>query len=285
MKLRAIILGCGSSGGVPRLGGPDGKGDWGDCDPSDPRNRRRRCSLLVQRADEDGGWDRPDLTTILIDTSPDMREQLLDAGVGHLDAVFNTHDHADQSHGIDDLRALVIKQQARMPVYFSERTSPALLDRFRYCFESNDKTGYPAILEAMPLKPGEPVRIEGGTGPLEVLPVLVEHGGVQAFAFRIGGEGGQGPASFAYSPDLHDIPEASWPHLEGVPTWICDTLRYRPHPSHAHLEKTLGWFERAGVERGVLTNLHLDLDYAALDAKTPPYVTPAHDGMVVITGD
>ncbi|MEM9232877.1 MAG: MBL fold metallo-hydrolase, partial [Pseudomonadota bacterium] len=148
MRLRAIILGCGSSGGVPRPGGKDGQGDWGDCDPANPRNRRRRCSILVQRADPSKGWDTPDLTTILVDTSPDLREQLLSARVGRVDAVAWTHEHADQCHGIDDLRALVLAQRKRVPVWLHESTSPLLKSRFGYCFEDNSKTGYPAILDA-----------------------------------------------------------------------------------------------------------------------------------------
>lgn len=280
MRLRAIILGCGSSGGVPRIGGPDGKGDWGDCDPSNPKNRRQRCSLIVQRADEKAGWNSSALTTILVDPSPDMRMQLLDNSIGRLDAVLNTHDHADQSHGIDDLRALVLQQMKRMPFYFSEMTSPNLRSRFHYCFESNKETGYPAILDAKPLNPSKVFEIDGPTGPIPTCPILLQHGPVPSFGFRFGTDGGEG---LVYSPDLDDVPSQSWPLIEGADIWIVDALRYRPHPSHAHVDKTLSWLKRAQVNRGVLTNLHVDLDYDELTSKMPAHVTPAYDGMIVET--
>ena len=281
MSLRAIILGCGSSAGAPRLGGKNSEGDWGACNPENPKNRRRRCSILIQRADDDLGWNVPAFTSLLIDTSPDLRMQLLDAKIGRLDAVAWTHDHADQCHGIDDLRALVLNQRRRMPVWLSDVTSPVLKDRFSYCFQDNPKTGYPAILEDHPLTPGEPVHIGGPTGNIELLPVLMEHGPVPSLAFRMGG---MGEESIVYSPDISGVPEASWPMVTGCGVWICDALRYKPHPSHVHLEETLSWLTRAGAGRGVLTNLHIDMDYETLERETPAHVTPAYDGMVIETG-
>ncbi|WP_370339658.1 MBL fold metallo-hydrolase [Parvularcula marina] len=281
MSLRAIILGCGSSAGVPRLGGKNGEGDWGACDPENPKNRRRRCSILIQRADDDLGWNVPAFTSLLIDTSPDLRMQLLDAKIGRLDAVAWTHDHADQCHGIDDLRALVLNQRRRMPVWLSDVTSPVLKDRFSYCFEDNPKTGYPAILDDHPLTPAEPVEIGGPTGNIELLPILMEHGPVPSLAFRMGG---MGEDSIVYSPDISGVPEASWPMVTGCGIWICDALRYKPHPSHVHLEETLSWLTRAGAGRGVLTNLHIDMDYETLERETPTHVAPAFDGMVIETG-
>ena len=281
MSLRAIILGCGSSAGVPRLGGKNGEGDWGACNPENPKNRRRRCSILIQRADDDLGWNVPAFTSLLIDTSPDLRMQLLDAKIGRLDAVAWTHDHADQCHGIDDLRALVLNQRRRMPVWLSDVTSPVLKDRFNYCFEDNPKTGYPAILDDHLLTPGEPVEIGGPTGNIELLPILMEHGPVPSLAFRMGG---MGEDSIVYSPDISGVPEGSWPMVTGCGVWICDALRYKPHPSHVHLEETLSWLTRAEAGRGVLTNLHIDMDYETLERETPAHVAPAFDGMVIETG-
>lgn len=279
MKLRAIILGCGSSGGVPRIGGPGGVGDWGDCDPSEPKNRRRRCSILVQRADDQLGWEAEALTTILVDTSPDMRLQLLDARVGRLDAVVMTHEHADQCHGIDDLRALAMATRARVPVWFAEETCPALTRRFSYCFTSNPKTGYPAILDARTLSIGEGMDVDGPTGPIPVLPILLHHGPIDALGFRFGGtEEGQG---LCYSPDTNGVPEASWPLLKGADVWITDALRYTPHASHAHVAMALEWLERARARRGVLTNLHIDIDYGRLAEELPGGIVPAHDGMII----
>ena len=273
MRVRAVILGCGSSGGVPRIGGPGGRGEWGACDPDEPKNRRTRCSVLLQRADEARGWDG-ELTTVLVDTAPELRLQLVREGAARVDAVVFTHDHADQTHGIDDLRALALIGGARVPVYTDPDASPDLLSRFAYCFESPKGSPYPAILDArrLPL-PGEALVVDGPSGPLPVTPFAVEHGRVPALGFRAG--------PIAYAPDLSEVTAAAWETLSGVDTWIVDALRYAPHPTHAHLDKALAWLDRAGVRRGVLTNLHVDMDYRTLAAETPPHVDPAHDGMVV----
>lgn len=280
MRLKATILGCGSSGGVPRLGGPDGAGDWGDCDPDDPRNRRRRCSILVQRLpDAPDGTAPGELTTVLIDTSPDLREQLLAASIARLDGVVITHEHADQCHGIDDLRALVLRQGRRLPVWFSEVTCPWLAERFAYCFTDNEKTGYPAILDHRGLPPGEWMQVDGPTGPIPIRPILVGHGPVVSYAFRCGGEGGEG--GILYSPDVDRIPDEAWPMVMGPTCWIVDALRYRPHVSHSHVARSLEWLERSRAARGVLTNLHVDLDYRTLAEELPEGVVPAHDGLTV----
>jgi phosphoribosyl 1,2-cyclic phosphate phosphodiesterase len=256
-------LGCGSSGGVPRA-----DGDWGACDPNEPRNRRGRCGLLLQKWR--GGAGAPeDATTVLIDTSPDMREQLIRAQVRHLDAVLYSHDHADQTHGIDDLRAFVIRMRKRMPVWMDEPTARTLLPRFGYCFAGEG--GYAAILErAGELRPGEAVVIDGPGGALPITPLLQDHGFSVSLGFRIG--------RAAYSNDLVDMPAKTFAALEGLDLWIVDALRETPHPTHAHLARSLDWIERLKPGRAVLTNMHVDLDYRRLRAELPSGVEPAYDG-------
>jgi phosphoribosyl 1,2-cyclic phosphate phosphodiesterase len=252
------ILGCGSSGGVPRLGG-----HWGDCDPTEPRNARRRCSALVTREGPGG------VTRVLIDTSPDLRAQLLDAGVGTLDAVVYTHPHADHVHGIDDLRMVVHNTGRRLVVHADAPTRAALLTRFGYAFETPPGSMYPPICDLRPLD--GPVTVEGAGGPVTLTPFEVEHGSIPAQGLRIG--------DLAYLPDVSAIPEAAWPALAGLTTFVVDALRYKPHPTHAHLERTLGWIARAAPARAVVTNLHVDMDWATLRRTLPPGVEPAHDGL------
>ncbi len=257
---RFTILGCGSSGGVPRLGG-----DWGDCDPTNAKNRRRRCSMLVERIGAEG------ITRVLIDTSPDMRDQLLDAGIGTLDAVAYTHSHADHVHGIDDLRQIVFNLRRRLPVWADGPTQGALLDRFAYAFVQPEGSPYPPILDLHTID--GPFTIQGAGGPVTLTPFLADHGSIDALGFRIGG--------LAYLPDVVAIPETSWPLLTGLEIWVLDALRRKPHPTHAHLALSLEWMARAKPTRGVLTNMHLDLDYATLAAELPDHICPAYDGMIL----
>lgn len=254
------ILGCGSSGGVPRLGG-----HWGNCDPGNPKNARRRCSMLVERH-EGGG-----VTRVLIDASPDLRAQLLDAGIGVLDGVVFTHAHADHVHGIDDLRMIVFNLRARLAVWADEPTRDALLSRFGYAFVQPDNSPYPPILTLHPIN-GD-VTIDGAGGPLTLRPFEVTHGAAKALGFRI--------ENLAYLPDVSDISADVLPTLQGLDWWIVDALRRTPHPSHFHLERALEWISRVAPKRAVLTNMHIDLDYATLDAETPGHITPAHDGMTI----
>lgn len=275
--LRAIILGCGSSGGIPRPGGPDGRGQWGDLDPENPKNTRMRCSLLVQRAHERDGWDSEALTTVLVDTSPDLHRQMLMARVTHIDAVFYTHDHADQCHGIDDLRVMSLNSGQRVPVYIDDEICPDLVTRFAYCFEQKPGSAYPAILDKKPMPPsGTSVKVSGPSGDIEVTPFLQEHGRINSLGFLFGGRGG-----IAYSSDANELMPESFDLLEGCGIWIADALRRTPHPSHAHLDKALGWLDRVQASRGVLTNMHLDMDYDTLCAELPENVRPAYDGMSV----
>jgi phosphoribosyl 1,2-cyclic phosphate phosphodiesterase len=261
-RLTARILGCGSSGGVPRIGG-----DWGVCDPSEPRNRRSRCSLLLTVTAERAGQ----ATRVLIDTSPDMRDQLLAARVEHLDAVLMSHEHADQCHGIDDLRALVLRQRRRMPVHMDQRTADILMKRFDYCFVGVG--GYPAILDALiDLVPGQAITVEGQAGPLTILPLDQDHGGAtRSLGFRIG--------NFAYCNDVVRLPEETMERLGGLDVLIVDALRYTPHPTHANLEQALARISRLKPVHAILTNLHVDMDYRRLLAELPLGVVPAYDGM------
>ncbi len=259
-RLRLTILGCGSSGGVPRVG--DG---WGACDPDEPKNRRTRCSLLVERFRQ--GARRP--TRLIVDTAPDMRFQLLAAGVDRIDGVLFSHDHADQTHGIDDLRTIAYAMRQRIPTWLDEATASTLMVRFAYCFHGAD--GYPGILQARPMPPpGRALTVEGPGGPIAAIPLTQDHGVGPSLGFRFG------PA--AYNNDVVDLPEASFALLGGLKLWIVDALRYTPHPTHAHVEKSLGWIARLAPERAVLTNLHIDLDYNRLAAETPAHVEPAFDG-------
>ncbi|MEM7469942.1 MAG: MBL fold metallo-hydrolase [Pseudomonadota bacterium] len=259
MRRRFTILGCGSSGGVPRLGG-----HWGDCDPENPKNRRRRCSLLVEQIGPEG------TTTVLIDTSPDLREQLLDADVGRLDGVVYTHSHADHVHGIDDLRMVVFNMRERVQVWADMPTSEALEARFGYVFKTPPGSGYPPILELNPIE-GDVV-IDGPGGAVTLTPFEVQHGTIRSLGFRID--------DLAYLPDVSDL-DTGRKALHGLDWLIIDALRRTPHPSHSHLENTLDWIADLEPRQAVLTNMHIDLDYETVKAETPSNVTPAFDGMAI----
>jgi phosphoribosyl 1,2-cyclic phosphate phosphodiesterase len=262
LSLRFTILGCGSSGGVPRIAQ-----GWGACDPANPRNRRRRCSALVERTGPDG------VTTALIDASPDLREQLIGAGIGRLDGVLMTHPHADHVHGIDDLRPLYLVQRRRIDVYMDEPTSLIVRRNFSYIFEMPNGSSYPPIATDIRLAAGRVCRIDGRGGAIEALPFDLDHGDIGALGFRFG--------SLAYTPDVQRIPAASRAALEGLDVWIVDALRYRPHPSHFSLDEALAEIAAMRPRRAILTNLHTDLDYETLCRRLPPQVVPAYDGMSI----
>ena len=261
MSLTFTILGCGSSMGVPRvaLG-------WGECDPNNPKNRRRRCSLLVERTNPHGHKTR-----VLVDCTPDLRDQLLGAAVDWVDGVLITHEHADHIHGIDDLRPLFVFKRRRVPVYMDEATARGTHARFGYCFMTPPGSQYPPILSEHRLQPGQPVTIEGQGGSIAALPVLQDHGDIPSLGFRFG--------HVAYSADIKGLPPESIAALAGLDIWVVDALRLAPHPSHFDLEEALDWIARIKPKRAILTNLHSDLDYERLRARLPPNVEPAYDGM------
>jgi phosphoribosyl 1,2-cyclic phosphate phosphodiesterase len=266
-ELEFTILGCGSSAGVPRA-----DGDWGVCDPADPRNRRSRCSLLVRRPSADG----PDgETTVLVDTSPDLRLQTAAAGARRLDAVLFTHDHADQVHGLDDVRAFVVRNRRRTPCYMDDATHATLMRRFGYIFRGEGS--YPAICEDH-LIPAHGVdwSIDGPSGAIPIVTFDQDHGGVRSVGYRFG--------PVAYSSDVVGLPPEAFEALAGVKVWIVDALRYLPHPTHAHVARALEWIAAVKPERAILTDMHIDIDFKTLQSELPAGVEPAYDGMRFIVG-
>lgn len=264
--LKTTILGSGCSTGVPRA-----DGYWGRCDPQNPKNRRSRCSLLIQAYDD---LTPERATNIVIDTSPDFRSQIMQTGIKHLDAVLWTHDHADQTHGIDDMRAFALINKRQVPGYMDEATFESLTSRFGYVFTG--KLGYPPICDPRRLPPfGEVWHLEGPGGAVPVVTFDQEHGHIRSVGYRVG--------DVAYSSDVNDLPEESFDILQGVRVWIVDALRYDPHPTHAHLARALEWIERVKPERAILTNLHQDMDYAEVTAQLPPGVEVAYDQMTILS--
>ncbi|VAX03911.1 Metal-dependent hydrolases of the beta-lactamase superfamily I; PhnP protein [hydrothermal vent metagenome] len=249
--MKIIILGCGTSTGVPKIGGK-----WGVCDPDNPKNRRRRSSIYVEEQD----------TKIIIDTTPDLREQCLDANICRLDGVLYTHDHADHTHGIDDLRAISHIMKSRLDAYGDAKTMAVLKRRFEYIFES--RNGYPAILNS------HEITCDKFTiGSLPVQPFELIHGNMMTLGFRLN--------KMAYTTDLNAIPEKSERYLHGLDLWIVDALRPEPHATHSHLAQTLDWIEEFKPKRAILTHMTWDMDYETLKNTLPNHIEPAYDGMVI----
>ena len=258
--LKITILGCGSSGGVPRIGG-----DWGSCDPNEKKNIRTRCSLLIEKTSKEGK------TSVLIDTSPDMRQQLINAKVINLDAVLYTHDHADQTGGIDDLRAFALRNRKRVPVYLDKETSKRLIPRFDYCFKDGEKSGYPAILEENRIELFKEFVISGSGGEISFLPFLQKHGNIDSIGFKFN--------NIAYSSDVVGFHDKSLKYLYNLDYWIIDALRHLPHPTHTHLDQTLKWIKKYKTKKAYLTNMHIDLDYNYLLENLPNNVLPSYDSL------
>jgi len=261
-RRRFTILGCSSSPGVPRL-----NGDWGDCDPTNPKNRRLRASFLIEQIAPDGGR-----TVVVIDTGPDFREQMIAAGVQHVDAVLYTHAHADHLHGIDDLRGYFIMQHKRIPIHADAFTMARIRQGFGYCLETPAGGNYPPIVLPRLIESlDEPILIGGAGGDIAVMPHRQIHGDIDSLGFRFG--------NVAYCSDVSDFPAESVAKLRNLDVLIIDTLQYRYHPSHLSLEQSLSWIESLAPRRAILTHMHTPLDYATVMAQTPDHVEPAFDGM------
>lgn len=248
--MKVTILGCGTSGGVPRA-----PLVWGACDPNNPKNHRLRASIHVEEGD----------TSLIVDTSPDLRQQILNRDIRRLDAVLYTHDHADHVHGIDDLRGFYQDSRQRVPVYGDTATLQTLRQRFDYIFES--QSGYPAICEACDIAGMEQI------GDISVKPFRQGHGQGYSLGYRLG--------HMAYSTDVDALDDDAKDALRGLDVWIVDALRYKPHPTHAHLERTLEWIEELKPKRAILTHLAWDMDYDTLKAQLPSHIEPAYDGMII----
>lgn len=258
------ILGCGSSPGVPRI-----NGDWGACDPNNPRNRRSRAALLVEQIGPNGGR-----TTIAIDTGPDFRGQMIAAGVTSLDAVIYSHGHADHLHGIDDIRGFFHSSGKRIPIWADAFTMDRIRAGFGYCLEQPTGSDYPPIAEPRIIPPSlSPVIIDGEGGPVSFHPLLQRHGSIDSLGFRVG--------DFAYCSDVSDFPDETRSKLSGLDVLVIDTLQYRPHPSHLSLEQSLEWIRHFAPRRAILTHMHTPLDYDTVMRETPDHVEPAYDGMQI----
>ncbi len=288
--MRATILGCGSSGGVPRFGGVDGSGDWGDCDPNNPKNRRQRCSLLLEKTSDHG------TTKICIDAGPDFRAQMLQAHVDMLDALVLTHEHADHIHGIDDIRQFVnirtydrlkplhergevtredyleAVESSRVDCFAGMTCYEEMLNKFEYLFTREEGSLYPPIMHLRKIE--NDVQIHGKGGQISLTPISVPHGSINAFGFKID--------NLVYMPDVQDLTDHARDMIRGCETLIIDCLQFRSHGTHANYEMAMAWIEELKPTRAILTNLHSSLDYDALEKMTPDHVTPAFDGMQIM---
>jgi phosphoribosyl 1,2-cyclic phosphate phosphodiesterase len=254
--VKITVLGCGSSGGTPLVGATG----WGASNPDDPRNRRLRPSILVEQG----------ATTLLVDTSPDLREQMIRAGVERVDAILYTHAHADHVHGIDDIRSFNFHRGGPLDAWGGAETMATIQRRFDYVFEPYP-TERPRFFRPCltPHVANGPFRI----GEIDIVPFAQQHGRMASFGYRFG--------RFAYSTDVHALDEAAFAALEGIEVWIVDCLSETPHPTHSHLEQTLDWIRRVGPRQAWLTHLSHNMDYATLAAKCPAGVAPAHDGLTI----
>ena len=252
MKVR--VLGCGTSTGVPRIGS-----GWGECDPDEPRNRRLRSSILLESAGK----------RLLVDCGPDLREQLLTAGIDRIDAVIVTHDHADHCHGIDDLRPLAQQLERPMPLYARAELLDRLVSRFDYIFAGSGF--YPAI--AQPAELGQDLTV----GEARLRFVDQPHGRITSLGLRIEDDG----RSIVYAIDFNELSEDMRELYKGADVWICDCLSRRPHPSHTHLDAVLGWARELGVGQLYLSHLNNSMDYATLVSELPDWAAPAYDGLEI----
>jgi len=254
--MQFVILGCGSSMGVPRA-----DGFFGKCDPKNKKNYRTRCSAIIKTKDEN----------ILIDTSPDLRKQLLDNKISKIDKVLYSHMHADQTHGINDLRVFFIKNKKPIPVYADKATSNYLMNSFSYCFSTYNNE-YPAILKLNKIK--KKLFIKDNNKKISITPLKVKHGKVDSICYFIGKD-------LAYISDISEVSKKDYNKFLNLRYLVIDCLWYRNHPSHLNLDKTLELIKIFKPKKSVLTNLHNDLDYNELKKILPKNVVPAYDGMKI----
>jgi len=260
---RVTILGCGGSAGVPQIGGADGRGDWGACDPNEPRNRRTRSSIVL----EGEGGQR-----LLVDTGPDLREQLLACAVPKVDAILFTHAHADHVLGIDDVRILNRLIGRPLDAYATARTHEELFKRFDYAFQPwTQPYFFRPVLVAKAMEAGETVTIAG----MDVQVFEQDHGFIPTLGLRVGG--------FGYSTDVAKLDDAALVALTGVDTWVVDCFQRKPHKTHANVEQVIAWSDRLKPRRVVLTHMGHDIDWAWLRTRLPAHIEPAHDGLILDT--
>ncbi len=260
--MRIVLLGTGGSAGVPMIGGADGRGDWGACDPAEPRNRRSRSSIVVENAEG---------TRLLVDTSPELRTQLLDCQVPGVDAILYTHPHADHITGLDDVRLLNRIAGRPLDAFATHETLEELDRRFGYAFRPWQPPGFfRPVLVPREVLPGQIVTVAG----MRVELFEQNHGFSRSLGLRIGG--------FGYSTDVVELDDAAFAALEGVDTWVVGCfLRQGPHKTHADLGQVLTWAQRVGARRTVLTHMGTDMDWSWLKAHLPQGVEPGHDGMQI----
>lgn len=261
--MRITLLGCGGSAGVPMLGGPDGHGEWGRCDPAEPRNRRTRASIVIES---------PAGQRLLVDTSPDMRAQLLACGIARIDAILWTHAHADHITGLDDVRILNRIADRPLDAYATESTLEEIETRFGYAFRPWNPPGfYRPVFRAHAIHPGETIQAAG----LAIRTFAQDHGRITTLGLRVGG--------FGYSTDLVNLDDAAFAALDGIDTWLVGCFGLTPHPTHAHLDRVLGWAQRVGARRTILTHMGTDMDWAWLTARLPAGIEPGIDGLILTT--
>lgn len=260
--MKITLLGTGGSAGLPQIGGDDGRGDWGTTDPLEQKNRRTRTSIVIHTDNEH---------TILVDTGPDLREQLIANGIAHIDAIFYTHAHADHVAGLDDVRILNRLRNLPMPIYATSETLDELRQRFKYAFKlwNGNFFGRP-VLVPNEIIPGQSVWLNG----VKVLPIHQDHGFSSSLGLRIG--------DFAYCTDVVRLDETALAALHGIKTWVVDCFTPKSdHPSHAGLKTVKNWVKKLRPERTILTHMGPQMDYQTLKAELPPGIEPGYDGQTI----
>lgn len=251
-------------------------GTWGACDPNEPKNRRLRCSILVEQWEGGAIPPQDQRTIVLVDTSPDLREQLLNSKTERLDALLFTHEHADQTHGIDDVRALAYMMAQRIPTYMDAPTKNEIVDRFHYLFETPEGRLHPPILDLQPiLADGTQFEIDGPGGTITAEFLSVSHGPTPSGGFIFNKQ-------IAYTPDVWAIEDEVLDRMQDLEIWVMDALRYNEHPTHAHADRCLEWIARTRTQQAILTNLHIDMDYLTLSAELAGRHAAAFDGMEIV---